>query len=271
MAWAPILSGWLMPRANRRDPFFVGYLRAGLAKNKPWDRFAREMLVAAPGEAANQYAGYFLSYRKAALGDSTIAGEVGAALFGVNLRCAQCHDHPHVKQWTRERSPARAAFSAPPQERPAANAPNQKVIAFAEKPSGELEYLGPDGKKKAAAMVFLDGTVVPQPAAGGRREALARVALDPKSPYFKRAMVNRVWQRLMGGARVEPVDMMHENNPATHPELLDVLAEDFAKNGFDLRRLIAVIMHTEAYARSSRWPGTTALPAETLYAVAVLK
>src|SRR5262249_47268034 len=46
MAWAPILSGWLMPRANRRDPFFVGYLRAGLAKNKPWDRFAREMLVA---------------------------------------------------------------------------------------------------------------------------------------------------------------------------------------------------------------------------------
>jgi len=70
---------------------------------------------------------------------------------------------------------------------------------------------------------------------------------------------------------VEPVDMMTESNPASHPRLLDLLADDFADHGFDLRRLIAVILHSEVYARSSRWPGEKDLPGEGLYAVAILK
>jgi hypothetical protein len=65
--------------------------------------------------------------------------------------------------------------------------------------------------------------------------------------------------------------MMHDANPASHPELLDLLADDFAGHGFDLRRLIAVIVQSETYARSSRWPGDGDLPDERLYAVAVLK
>jgi hypothetical protein len=122
--------------------------------------------------------------------------------------------------------------------------------------------------------MFLDGAVVAEPAAGkpfSRREALARVALAPKSPYFKRALVNRVWRRLMGRALVEPADMMYDGNRPTHPELLALLADDFASHGFDLRRLIAVIMQSEAYGRSSRWPGPGAPPDERLYAVAVLR
>jgi hypothetical protein len=65
--------------------------------------------------------------------------------------------------------------------------------------------------------------------------------------------------------------MMYDGNAATHPQLLDLLADDFAAHAFDLRRLIAVIMHSEAYARSSRWPGPGDPPGETLYATAVLK
>lgn len=288
VAWAQVLSGWLMPNEGRRDPQFVGYLRGGLARNKSWDRFAREMLAGGPGGPADQSAAYFLSYRKAALQDRSIARDVGRAFFGVNLRCAQCHDHPHVKEWTRERFLGLSAFFARTYEVPAAPQ-SPKMIAFAEKPAGELEYLGPDGKKKVVPPTFLDGTVVAEPPADkgakeapvplngppappfSRREALARVALDAKSPYFKRAAVNRVWRRLMGRALVEPVDMMHDGNPATHPQLLDLLADDFAGHGFDLRRLIAVIMQSDAYARSSRWPGKGDPPAETLYAVAVLK
>jgi hypothetical protein len=100
-----------------------------------------------------------------------------------------------------------------------------------------------------------------------------RLGLDAKSPYFKRATVNRVWRQLMGRGLVEPVDMIHDGNPATHPELLDLLANDFADHGFDLRRLIAVIVHSETYARSSRWLGDSAktLPDDKFYAVAPLK
>src|SRR5207244_1752569 len=114
----------------------------------------------------------------------------------------------------------------------------QTVLALAERGTGELEYQTPGGKK-VAPLMFLDGKVVAEPAGGkdvqitagpgrspppapafSRREALARVALDPKSPYVKRAMVNRVWRQLMGRGLVEPVDMMHDDNAATHPRLL---------------------------------------------------
>src|SRR5262249_2858369 len=73
LAWAQVLSGWLMPREARRDPGFVGYLRSGLVRNKSWDRFAREMLLARPAGAGDQYATAFLVSRKEALKDNSIA------------------------------------------------------------------------------------------------------------------------------------------------------------------------------------------------------
>ena len=79
MAWAQVLAGWLMPKENRRDPQFAGYLRNGLAANKPWDRFAREMLVARPEGTGERGAVLFLGHRKAALKDHSIARDVGRA------------------------------------------------------------------------------------------------------------------------------------------------------------------------------------------------
>jgi hypothetical protein len=265
--WSQVLSGWLMPAEGRRDPQFVAYLRNGLAKNKPWDRLARQMLLAPPGSPAAS----FLSYRRAALKDLSIARDVGQAFFGVNLHCAQCHDHPTVKEWTRERFFGLSAFFARTYEYQAVGAQNRQVLAFGEKPAGELEYLA-EGKKKVAPPRFLDGTAGTElPAGAGRREALARIAFDARSPYFKRALANRVWRKLMGRGLVEPVDMMHDGNPATHPELLALLADDFAGHRFDLRRLIAVVVQSQAYARSSRWTGEGAAPDERLYATALLK
>jgi hypothetical protein len=283
--WSQLLSGWLLPRETRRDPRFVGYLRQGLLKNKSWDTFAREMLIARPGGTTDQAASFFLSSRATGLKDGSVAREVGRAFFGVNLRCAQCHDHPNIPQWTQERFFGLAAFFARSYVVPT-NPPQPNNMSLGEKPTGELEYTA-NGSKKVARLMFLDGKVVEEPPidkdakpappvpnavpAFSRREALARVALDPKSPYFKRAIVNRVWRQLMGRALVEPVDMMYDGNPATHPQLLDLLADDFAQNGFDLRRLITVIMQSEAYGRSSRWTGDGKPPGETLYALANLR
>lgn len=104
-----------------------------------------------------------------------------------------------------------------------------------------------------------------------RREVLADYALTKDSHFFKRAIVNRMWKHLMGRGLVEPVDQMHEANPASHPILLDRLAEDFAANGFDLKRLMAGILHSEAYLRSSRWTSGGERPSESDYATAILK
>ena len=55
----------------------------------------------------------------------------------------------------------------------------------------------------------------------------------------------------MGRGLVEPVDDFRSTNPATHPALLNQLADDFIENGYDIRHTLKVIAMSSAYARSS--------------------
>jgi hypothetical protein len=71
------------------------------------------------------------------------------------------------------------------------------------------------------------------------------------NPYFARAAANRVWGLLFGIGIVEPVDNFHDDNPPSHPELLDELARVFAQAKFDLIYLITAICLTDAYQRTS--------------------
>ena len=134
---------------------------------------------------------------------------------------------------------------------------------------GSVTQLGEVVPRRFVA-VLCDGPPEPFRYGSGRWE-LAEAIFSDAASLAGRVIVNRVWKRLLGRGLVEPVDMIHEGNPATHPQLLDLLADDFAAHDCDLRRLIAVIMQSETYARSSRWPVKEGLPNEQLYAVAILK
>src|SRR5262249_11863095 len=74
----------------------------------------------------------------------------------------------------------------------------------------------------------------------------------PENPFFARAMVNRIWFHYFGRGLVNPVDGMNKDNPATHPELLELLTKQFVAAGFDARVLMQAICLSEAYQRSSR-------------------
>jgi hypothetical protein len=71
----------------------------------------------------------------------------------------------------------------------------------------------------------------------------------PKNPYFARAAVNRVWALMFGRPLVDPVDNLETDGPT--PPALQILADDFAAHGFDLRRLVRVIAATEVYRLDS--------------------
>ena len=84
---------------------------------------------------------------------------------------------------------------------------------------------------------------------------------------FARAQANRIWFHLMGRGLVDPVDDFRITNPASHPDLLDYLAQEFIKAKFDVRSLIRLIMHSRSYQTGS----ATSEPSElqlTNYAVA---
>ena len=82
------------------------------------------------------------------------------------------------------------------------------------------------------------------------RRQLAEKITSPRNRYFSRLIVNRLWKDLVGLGFVEPVDDFRENNPASHPETMDYLAEEFVANGFSIRWLVKEIVSSPAYQRS---------------------
>ena len=64
-------------------------------------------------------------------------------------------------------------------------------------------------------------------------------------------MANRLWFVMFGRGLVNPLDQHHPENPASHPELLDLLAREFVAHQFDIKWLLRELALTETYGRSS--------------------
>ena len=94
---------------------------------------------------------------------------------------------------------------------------------------------------------------IENPKGSGRLE-LADWLTDPDNPLVARVFVNRVWMHLMGHGIVRTVDNFGlQGERPTHPELLDALASDFIRNGWQLKPLIRQIVQSAAYQRSSQF------------------
>jgi hypothetical protein len=84
------------------------------------------------------------------------------------------------------------------------------------------------------------------------RDVFARWLTADDNRFFSRGAVNRVWAALMGRGLVEPVDDLRATNPATNDPLLDALAAEFRRGGYDQKRLLRAILTSHAYGLSSQ-------------------
>jgi hypothetical protein len=104
----------------------------------------------------------------------------------------------------------------------------------------------PTGKKAGMGFIYPELGEVPVSASKAERtRRLAAIITQPKNGRLTRTVVNRLWAKFFGYGLVEPVDDMEQ--PAWNPDLLDWLAEDFATNGFDLKRPMKLILTSRAY------------------------
>jgi len=71
---------------------------------------------------------------------------------------------------------------------------------------------------------------------------------------FRRNAANRLWALLLGRGLVHPLDMDHPANPPSHPELLNLLADDLAAHRFDVRYFLRELALSQVYQRSSELP-----------------
>ncbi len=106
-----------------------------------------------------------------------------------------------------------------------------------------------------------------------RRELLPDRLASPEVPEFSRNIVNRLWALMMGRGLVQPLDMHSETNPPSHPELLDLLANEFVAMGYDVKAFLRELARTRTYQRSSEPPpgASEEMLAPEQFAVGALK
>ena len=116
-------------------------------------------------------------------------------------------------------------------------------------------YDAPREQVQPGFLTLLDAkpaSIVPLPNSTGRRTALARWLTEPQNPLTARVMVNRIWHYHFGrGIAGTPSDFGIMGERPTHPELLDWLASEFIKDGWNVKRMHKLIMLSAVYQQSS--------------------
>src|SRR5438270_1940929 len=129
-------------------------------------------------------------------------------------------------------------------------------VSEAPRPLAKKKML-PEAAKILPAQ-FLTGEKPTLPAGEPYRPVLAKWLTAAENPYFAKATVNRLWGHFFGRGFVNPIDNMHDENPASHTELLKTLSEQLKESGFDFKYLIRAICNSETYQRSSKPLGSNA-------------
>jgi hypothetical protein len=249
--------------AQVQYPRLEEWLTEQFEKNTPWDEIATSLIAATGRNDENGAVAFTLAQMAQPV---EMAGEVSRMFLGIQIQCAQCHDHPN-DPWKREQFHQFAAFFAGSRQRRAGPQEQGKVAVFeVVNQPGKPRYTMPDLKDPQKQIpitpkFFLakntdkldDGLT-----AGQRRTLIASYITGQDNPWFAKAFVNRIWYVLMGEGFFDPVDDLGPTRTSNAPEVLDALATAWQEGGYDIKWLFRTILNTKAYQRESRASNTAA-------------
>ena len=276
-----LFHSMLLERRGDNDEW-AAFLGNAFEQNLPWHMIARAILKPDENNEQLRGAAFFMTQRlvsEGAMAPVDVPGltrDVGRLLAGVDLECAQCHDHmtvsdysqrdfqglhiifENVKTRTDLKFPAvseglladRKEFKSVFEQVAMTTGPlipGGTEVAIPKFEKGQEYLVEPDRKKRTPGVPKFSPL-----------EALSERLAAPENAMFTRNIVNRLWFVMMGRGIVEPLDLHHAGNPPTHPELLDLLASEFAASGFNIRWLLGELAMSKTYQRTTRLPYASA-------------
>lgn len=252
--WQDVLAenpSLVKPKLNNSG-LFRWWLHESFTDNKPFDRFATE-LVRMEG---SRHSGAPAGFEMATQNDVPMAAKaqiISKAFLGMNMTCARCHDAPYHDFLQKDLFSLAAMLNRGPQAVPKTSSIPGGDAAVA---SLIVEVTLKPGSKVAPAWPF--GKIIQSDALPGelrispdQRERLAALITSPSNRRFAQVIVNRLWKRYLGRGLVEPVDDWQDAK-CSHPKLLSYLAREFVLHGYDLKHVARLIFNSHVYQRTAR-------------------
>lgn len=233
-----------------------GWLADAFNANRGWDTIVRDLLSAKGTMAENAAATFYLANRKVTVvAPDKVAGTTANLFMGIQLQCAQCHNHVFISDWKQTDFWGVAAFFS--QTRATGNPRGGGPWTIGEE-AGPAQIEIPDAndlRARTGKIVKAKFFLGKEPALGEKgphRPAFADWLVAADNKYFAPAAVNRLWAHFFAYSFVNAIDDMHDDNAPSHPELLQLLADELRASGFDLKHLIRSICNSKAYQRTSK-------------------
>ncbi len=268
-------------------PEWRTFLAESFGANKPLNVLVAEILGADGVDEKLRPAAKF--YLDRAVAKDLLVRDIGRLFLGVDLQCAQCHDHPEIDDYLHQYYHGLSVFVAGSKtfKQPDGKFVLQEVVMR------EVEFASvfePDKTNKTGPRLLNVLMEVPEVKEGEEyvekpsrtvrsvpkfslRKLLSERLPSKETPEFARAMANRLWAMLMGRGIVHPLDMHHSDNPPSHPELLNDLATRLSSSKYDVKAFLRELTLSASYQRSSFIPDgidPETLPASS-FAVANMK
>jgi hypothetical protein len=246
---------------------FRAWLRASFDQDKPFHQLAAELITADTSGTSRPSAAFLLERD---VEPNLLTREIARMFFGMDLQCAQCHDHPNVDDYKQEdyyglySFVSRSSLFQPDKKKPAVIAeaadgqsPFKSVFTSREaftspRMPGEVEVTEPVFEAGDEYKTRPAKTVASVPRYS-RRAKLAEFIASGSNHYFRRNIANRLWAMMMGRGLVHPVDMHHSMNPPSHPELMTLLADEFAAMNFKVKPFLRELALSDVYQRSHQF------------------
>ncbi len=208
------------------------WIRACIRDNKPYDRFARELLTASGSNFRSPPSNFYRAVQSRQ--PEAIAQAVALTFMGTR-----------AEKWPKERLAGMAAFFSTVGYKYTSEWKEEIVYFDLAKAASRSS-----GATSRPAATFPDGSAARVGADQDPREVFADWLIDARNPWFARAIANRAWYWLLGRGIVQEPDDIRPDNPPANPELLAYLEREVVASHYDLKHVFRLILNSQTYQLS---------------------